>query len=133
MGRKKLGLLMQTRRLQSLLVLLLGTLAIGGAVERLHGDDRLVPLKLQSRDPLTGQILETSRALDSRRVGVVVMDMWSYHWCLTCAERAAAIVPRMNHALEAARDLGMTVVFTPTSAIAGHEKSPQRLAAQAQT
>lgn len=131
MGRKKLGLLMQTRRLQSLLVLLLGTLAIGGAVERLHGDDRLVPLKLQSRDPLTGQILETSRALDSRRVGVVVMDMWSYHWCLTCAERAAAIVPRMNHALEAARDLGMTVVFTPTSAIAGHEKSPQRLAAQA--
>jgi nicotinamidase-related amidase len=131
MGRKKLGMLMKTRPLEFLCVLLLGALALVGSVECLQGDDQLVRLKLQSRDALTGQILETSRALNSRRVGVVVMDMWSYHWCLTCAERAAAIVPRMNHALEAARDLGMTIVFTPTSAITGHEKSSQRLAARA--
>ena len=130
MGWKELGLLMETRFLGSLWLLLLGGLTLIGSVDRLQGDDQVVRLNLQSRDPSTGQILETARDLKSRQIGVVVMDMWSYHWCLTCAERAAAIVPRMNHALEAARELGMTIVFTPTSAIAGHEKSPQRLAAR---
>lgn len=130
-GWKELGMLMEIRPLETFRVLLLGALALVGSFEGLRGDDQTVRLNLQSRDSLTGQILKTSRDLNSRRIGVVVMDMWSYHWCLTCAERAAAIVPRMNHALKAARDLGMTIVFTPTSAIAGHEKSSQRLAARA--
>lgn len=90
----------------------------------------VVQVDLRTRDPITGVAIQTRQAIDSARIGVVVMDMWSYHWCMTCAERAAALVPRMNRALAGARKLGMTVVFTPTSAIAAYENSPQRKAAQ---
>ena len=83
-------------------------------------------LDLQTRHPKTGAVIQTREAIDPARIGVVVMDMWSYHWCMTCAERAGALVPRMNRALAGARKLGMTVVFTPTSAIAAHEDSLQR-------
>jgi nicotinamidase-related amidase len=87
-----------------------------------------VELNLRSRSRETGQVLSNNRRIDPGRVGVVVMDMWSYHWCMTCSERAAALVPRMNRALEGARALGMTVIFTPTSGIASYEDSPQRRA-----
>lgn len=84
---------------------------------------------LRARDR-QGGIIQRTESVEPAKVGVVVMDMWAYHWCMTCAERASALVPRMNLALEGARRLGMTVIFTPTSAIAASEKSPQRRAAR---
>ena len=88
-------------------------------------------MDLRTRDADSGAVILTRQTADPTFIGVVVMDMWSYHWCMTCAERAAALVPRMNQALAGARKLGMTVIFTPTSAIASYEESPQRKAARA--
>ncbi|MEN9676410.1 MAG: hypothetical protein RIS76_2306 [Verrucomicrobiota bacterium] len=95
------------------------------------GEAAPLELDLRTRDVVSGAVIQTRQTADPARIGVVVMDMWSYHWCMTCAERASALVPRMNRALAGARKLGMTVIFTPTSAIASHEASPQRKAAQA--
>lgn len=88
-----------------------------------------VSLDLRTRDA-GGAAVQTRVVVDPARIGVVVMDMWAYHWCMTCAERAAALVPRMNRALDGARGLGMTVIFAPTSGVAAHEDTAQRRAAR---
>lgn len=96
----------------------------------IHGEGATIELNLRTRTTDSGQIVMTRERAESARVGVVVMDMWSYHWCMTSAERAGALVPRLNQALAGARKLGMTVIFTPTSAIESHESSPQRRSAR---
>jgi nicotinamidase-related amidase len=94
-----------------------------------RGSAGSIELPLRSRDPNTGQPRVETLKLDPARIGIIVMDMWNYHWCMTAAERAAAIVPRLNRALDGARELGMTVIFTPSSGTATLEDTPQRMAA----
>jgi hypothetical protein len=71
-------------------------------------------LTLQRRDPKTGEIMLTTEKIDPRKVGIVVVDMWNFHWCKTSAARVAALVPRMIPALEAAHKLGMTIFWCPS-------------------
>lgn len=71
-------------------------------------------LKLQGRDPNTGDVHVTTVSLDAKKVGIVAVDMWNWHWCKTSTMRVGALVPRMNRALEAARKLGMQVFLCPT-------------------
>ena len=58
-------------------------------------------LALQRRDPKTGKVVVTKATLDPSKIGVVVVDLWNFHWCKTAAERVGALVPRMNRTLEA--------------------------------
>jgi NPCBM/NEW2 domain/Chitobiase/beta-hexosaminidase C-terminal domain len=83
---------------------------------------------LQRRDPASGNITVSTETLDPRKVGIIVVDMWNYHWCRTCLPRAGALVPRMNVAFERARSLGMQVIFLPTDVILAYEFYPQRQA-----
>jgi hypothetical protein len=73
-----------------------------------------IELTLQRRDPTTGAIILTKEKVDPRTVGVVVVDMWNFHWCKTSTMRVAALVPRMSHALEAAHRMGMTIFWCPS-------------------
>jgi len=59
-------------------------------------------------------------------VGVVVVDMWNFHWCKTATMRVSALVPRMNGALDAARALGMTVMLCPSDVVDNYVGWPQR-------
>jgi nicotinamidase-related amidase len=83
---------------------------------------------LRRRDPAGGKITVSTERLDPRNVGIVVVDMWNYHWCRTCLPRAGALVPRMNAAFDRARSLGMQVIFLPTDVILAYEFYPQRQA-----
>jgi hypothetical protein len=83
---------------------------------------------LRQRDPASGKITVSKERLDPRDVGIVVVDMWNYHWCRTCLPRAGALVPRMNAAFDRARSLGMQVIFLPTDVILAYEFYPQRQA-----
>jgi hypothetical protein len=74
----------------------------------------LIELTLQRRDPKTGDIVLTKEEIDPRKVGIVVVDMWNFHWCKTSAARVTALVPRMSHALEAAHSMGMTIFWCPS-------------------
>jgi nicotinamidase-related amidase len=76
------------------------------------------------------QPVERRETIDPRHVGIVVIDLWDYHWCVTCTQRAASMVPRMNRAFEGARKLGMQIVFAPTTGIVAYENWPQRKAAK---
>jgi len=83
-------------------------------------------LTLQTRDPATGQIVLATESIDPARVGVIAVDVWNYHWCKTATMRVEAIVPRMNKSLEAARELGMTVMLCPSDVVDNYVGYPQR-------
>src|SRR4029077_125161 len=98
----------------------LATFALGAA----QGAE--MELTLQTRDPATGKILLATEKVDPKRVGVIAVDVWNYHWCKTATMRVDAIVPRMNKALDAARSLGMTVMLCPSDVVDNYVGYPQR-------
>lgn len=100
---------------------LLALIAAAGPMS-LHG----LTLELQRRDPVTGAVTIQTETVDPRRVGVIAVDVWNYHWCKTATMRVDAIVPRLNKALEAARDLGMTVMLCPSDVVDNYVGYPQR-------
>ena len=83
-------------------------------------------LELQRRDPATGAITLQKEEVDPKRVGVIAVDVWNFHWCKTATMRVDAFVPRMNKALEAARALGMTVMLCPSDVVENYAGYPQR-------
>lgn len=85
-----------------------------------------IELTLQTRDPVTGKILLTNQKVDPKRVGVIAVDVWNFHWCKTATMRVDAFVPRMNKALDAARALGMTVMLCPSDVVDNYVGYPQR-------
>ena len=101
-----------------LLILWVSQMAIARGAE--------LELTFQTRDPATGQIVKTLERMDPRRVGVIAVDVWNYHWCKTATMRVDAIVPRINQALQAARGLGMTVMLCPSDVVDNYVGYPQR-------
>lgn len=87
-------------------------------------------LTLQSRND-KGEPQITKESVDPRKVGIIIMDAWGYHWCRTWRNRAASLIPRFNYSLERARKLGMTLVFSPTHCMRDLHETPQRLNALA--
>jgi hypothetical protein len=90
-----------------------------------------IELTLQRRDPKTGEIILTKEKVDPRKVGVVVVDMWNFHWCKTSAARVTAMVPRMKPALEAAHRMGMTIFWCPSDVADNYSGTIQYQAAAA--
>src|SRR5687768_6974364 len=87
---------------------------------------RAITLDLQSRDPATGTIIRKTEEVDPKRIGVIAVDVWNFHWCKTATMRVDAIVPRLNRALEGARKLGMTVMLCPSDVVENYVGYPQR-------
>jgi nicotinamidase-related amidase len=87
---------------------------------------RGLTLELQRRDPATGAITIETETVDPKRVGVIAVDVWNYHWCKTATMRVDAFVPRINKALDAARALGMTVMLCPSDVVDNYVGFPQR-------
>ncbi|NQT51207.1 NPCBM/NEW2 domain-containing protein [bacterium] len=83
-------------------------------------------LDLRTRDRKTGgAVCETVR-IDTKAIGLVLVDPWNFHWCMTAAARVGAMAPRWNRALECARQLGMTVLFAPTDVASQYVGTPPR-------
>jgi nicotinamidase-related amidase len=63
--------------------------------------------------------------LNPSKTAIIVIDMWNYHWCMTASERVAAMVPRMNTVLDAARRQGMQVIWNPSDVVTAYAGYPQ--------
>ena len=85
-------------------------------------------LKLQRRDPADGTVIIEKKQIDPAKTAIVVIDMWDRHWCSTYTQRVANLVPRMNRTLDAARRLGIQVVFAPSDVVDFYRDYPQRKA-----
>ena len=85
-----------------------------------------IELTFQTRDAATGTIQKTTEHVDPHRIGVIAVDVWNYHWCKTATMRVDAFVPRIDRAINAARDLGMTVMLCPSDVVDNYVGYPQR-------
>jgi len=92
---------------------------------------QLVDLTLQTRDTGTGKIRLAQVQVNPAKVGIVIVDPWNYHWCMTWAEQAGGMAPRLNRALAGARQLGMSVLWAPTDTAGFYVGWPQRQRAMA--
>jgi len=89
-------------------------------------DDKLLEFDLQTRDAKTDQVVTAREKLEPAKTGVVIVDPWNFHWCMTACQRVEAMVPRWNRALECARKLGMQVMWAPTDVASQYVGTPQR-------
>jgi nicotinamidase-related amidase len=85
-----------------------------------------IELTLQTRTGKTGGIVSRNEPVDPTKIGIVIIDMWNTNDCMTNAQRAAALVPRMNKVLEAARHLGTQIIWAPTDVASQYVGTPQR-------
>ena len=81
---------------------------------------------LQTRDPHSSKVVVQNEKVASNKVGVVIVDPWNYHWCMTACERVSAMVPRWNCCLQCARKLDMVVIFAPSDVVGSYAGTPQR-------
>src|SRR5512136_1849052 len=81
---------------------------------------RVLELTLQTRDPQTGRIISTTEKVDASKVGIVIVDPWNFHWCMTACERVSAMVPRWNRTLECARKMGMPIIWAPSDVVGNY-------------
>lgn len=89
------------------------------------GQPYALTASFQRRDS-TEKIIIKKEKIDPSRVGIVIIDMWNWHWCKTSAGRVGAMVPRMNKVLEEARKMGMQVFLCPTDVSNNYVGRPQR-------
>jgi nicotinamidase-related amidase/type 1 glutamine amidotransferase len=85
-------------------------------------------LNLQRRDLADGTLIIEKKQIDPTKTAIVVIDMWDRHWCRTYTARVGNMVPRMNKTLDAARKLGIQVVFAPSDVVEFYKDYPQRKA-----
>lgn len=109
--------------IRKLLIALVLMYALPGGIRDLRAAQSL-PAELRRRDPVSGEVRTMRVELDPRQVGIVVVDMWNWHWCKTATARVAALVPRMDRVIEEARKLGMTVFWCPSDVADNYVGTP---------
>jgi hypothetical protein len=107
-------------------LVILGLMLAVGWAQTTPGAPRIIELTLQTRDPQTGRIISTTEKVDASKVGIVIVDPWNYHWCMTACERVSAMVPRWNRTIECARNLGMPILWVPSDVVGSYSGYPQR-------
>jgi len=60
------------------------------------------------------------------QTAIVICDMWDAHTCNLSAQRVAAMAPRMNQTVNAARSLGVMIIHSPSDTMKFYEGTPQR-------
>jgi nicotinamidase-related amidase len=70
----------------------------------------------------------TEKALDwpVARTAIIICDMWDTHTCGMSAQRVAAMAPRMNEVISAARSLGVMIIHSPSDTMKHYEGTPWR-------
>jgi hypothetical protein len=92
----------------------------------LNAQSKTIWLSLQTRDTITGQAITHREYADPSKTGIIIIDPWNYHWCMTWTEQVGGMATRINLALQAARKLGMTVLWAPTDVAGMYSGWPQR-------
>src|SRR5215831_16430586 len=64
------------------------------------------------------------------QTAIIICDMWDTHTCSLSAQRVAALAPRMNQVVSAARSLGVMIIHAPSDTMKHYEGTPQRLRMQ---
>ena len=60
------------------------------------------------------------------RTAIIICDMWDTHTCAMSAQRVAAMAPRMNQVVSAARSHGVMIIHSPSDTMKYYEGTPWR-------
>ncbi len=82
-------------------------------------------LTQQWRDS-SDRILYRTETYKGRDMAIIVMDIWDKHWCSSITQKLEALIPGLNKTLEAARELGIQVIFAPSEVVSFYDSYPQR-------
>ena len=114
--------------------LVIAVLAVGIVWPVWGAEQGMLELTIQRRDssqpdadPFKADVIVETVELDPAKTALLIIDAWDYHWCSTACNRlGGALADRENKATRAARQLGITVVHSPTDCSNGHAGWPQR-------
>lgn len=67
-----------------------------------------------------------SESWKPEETAIIVCDVWDLHHCLNAVRRVEEMAPRLNQVVQRARDLGMTVIHSPSSCMDAYENHPAR-------
>ena len=70
-------------------------------------------------------VVET-QSVAADRVGLILCDLWSYHYCTGAAKRLDAMIPKMNDVVCAARDKGAVIMHAPSNLMEMYADNPAR-------
>jgi nicotinamidase-related amidase len=79
--------------------------------------NQTLSVTVQKYDSVAGKIVSERMVLNPSKTAIIVIDMWNYHWCMTCSERVSAMVPRMNAVLDAVRRAGIQIIWNPSDVV----------------
>lgn len=60
------------------------------------------------------------------RTAIIICDMWDAHTCSLSAQRVAALAPRMNQVVSAARSHGVMIIHAPSDTMKFYAGTPYR-------
>jgi nicotinamidase-related amidase len=60
------------------------------------------------------------------QTAIIICDMWDSHTCNLSAQRVAAMAPRMNAVVNAARSHGVMIIHAPSDTMSFYEGTPWR-------
>ena len=80
-----------------------------------------IQLALQTRDRDNRPRL-TTESVDPRKVAVIAVDCWHYHFCRTWRNRAGSLIPRFNYSFDCRAQAGNDFHFQPDERHARSER-----------
>jgi nicotinamidase-related amidase len=112
---------------RSFLVMLPGALAMAVPDPPLPNRPK-VPgtLSLRTRSRSGKTVSEKQLRWEVAQTAIIICDMWDAHTCDLSAQRVAAMAPRMNQVISAARSLGVMIIHAPSDTMKFYEGTPQR-------
>lgn len=87
-------------------------------------------LELRARRRDGSRVMENTFRWEAAQTAIIICDMWDAHTCSLSAQRVAALAPRMNQVVNAARSLGVMIIHSPSDTMKYYEGTPQRLRMQ---
>jgi nicotinamidase-related amidase len=82
-------------------------------------------LSLRARSR-TDKVVERTLRWEVAQTAIIICDMWDAHTCNMSAQRVAAMAPRMNQVVTAARSLGVMIIHSPSDTMKYYEGTPWR-------
>jgi len=92
-------------------------------------ENAMMLLHTRSQATLDEGTLEEQQATQSwnaSETAIIICDMWDKHWCDSATQRVAAMAPKLNEMIRAARSKGVTIVHAPSGTIDFYKDHPAR-------
>src|SRR5436190_7492511 len=74
----------------------------------------------------SNKVSESTLRWEVAQTAIIICDMWDAHTCSLSAQRVAAMAPRINQVVSAARSLGVMIVHAPSDTMKFYEGTTAR-------